>query len=124
MKNPKYFIFFFHIYSEGKSYLPSGLAQMKTRTLLPVGTWNGGSASTFPLMAALRRADSRGQGCLLPTTDGHMGGDFQRGCKQNLTTLEIQDWNGCMVVYGHTILWNLFKTVVTFAKQIGLLSIV
>ncbi|KAJ8382264.1 hypothetical protein SKAU_G00030420 [Synaphobranchus kaupii] len=58
--------------------LPSGLAQMKTRTLLPVGTWYGGSASTFPLRAALRSADSRGQGSLLPTPDGHMGGDFQR----------------------------------------------
>lgn len=65
---------------------------MKTRTLLPVGTWNGGSARTLPLMAALRRAESRGQGCLLPTPDGHMGGDFQRGCKQNLTCFGTQDY--------------------------------
>lgn len=60
--------------------LPSGLAQMKTRTLRPVGTWCGGRALMLPLMAALRSADSRGQGCLLPTPDGHIGGDFQRGC--------------------------------------------
>lgn len=53
---------------------------MKTRTLRPVGTLFGGRALMLPLMAALRSADSRGQGCLLPTPDGHMGGDFQRGC--------------------------------------------
>lgn len=60
--------------------LPSGLEQMKTRTLRPVGTWCGGSARMLPLIAALRRADSRGHGCLLPIPDGHMVvGDFQRG---------------------------------------------
>ena len=65
--------------------LPSGLEQMKTRTLRPVGTLCGGRAPTLPLMAALRSADSRGQGCLLPTPDGHMGGDFQRGCTHKHT---------------------------------------
>lgn len=83
--------------------LPSGLAQMNTRTLLPVGTWNGGSARTFPLMAALRRAESRGQGCLLPTPDGHMGGDFQRGCKQrkesNVLTNTASFMNECLRIY-------------------------
>lgn len=62
--------------------LPSGLAQMKTRTLRPVGTWCGGRARMLPLTAALRSADSRGHGCLLPTPDGHMGGDFQRGWRE------------------------------------------
>lgn len=68
--------------------LPSGLAQMKTRTLRPVGTWCGGRALMLPLMAALRSADSRGHGCLLPTPDGHMGGDFQRGCTHTDTRMK------------------------------------
>lgn len=73
--------------------LPSGLAQMKTRTLRPVGTWCGGRALMLPLTAALRSADSRGQGCLLPTPDGHMGGDFQRGCYTRTQTHRLA-WPG------------------------------
>lgn len=70
--------------------LPSGLQQMKTRTLRPPGTWCGGRAVMFPLTAALRSADSRGQGCLLPAPDGHMGGDFQRGCTHAHTHARAQ----------------------------------
>lgn len=66
-------------------FLPSGLAQTNTRTLRPTGTWFGGNALMLPLTAALRNADSRGQGCLLPAPDGHMGGDFQRGCAHTRT---------------------------------------
>ena len=47
----------------------------------------------LPLMAALRSADSRGQGCLLPTPDGHMGGDFQRGCTHTHTGVTLA-WPG------------------------------
>ena len=59
--------------------LPSGLAQMKTLTLRPVGTWFGGRAWTFPLMAARRSADSRGHGGRVPAPVGHMTAGVQRG---------------------------------------------
>lgn len=73
---------------------------MKTRTLRPVGTWCCGSARTLPLMAALRSADSRRQGCLLPTPEGHMDGDFQRNCNQVHTDRSLVPSKG--VISGHT----------------------
>lgn len=52
--------------------LPSGLALMKTRTLLPLGTRWDGSAERFPENAARRSAASRGQGGLPPAPAGHI----------------------------------------------------
>lgn len=52
--------------------LPSGLALMKTRTLLPLGTRWDGSAERLPENAARRSAASRGQGSLPPAPAGHI----------------------------------------------------
>lgn len=52
--------------------LPSGLALMKTRTLLPLGTRWDGSAERLPEKAARRSAASRGQGSLPPVPAGHI----------------------------------------------------
>lgn len=52
--------------------LPSGLALMKTRTLLPLGTRWAGSAARLPAKAARRSAASRGQGSLPPAPAAHM----------------------------------------------------
>lgn len=52
--------------------LPSGLALMKTRTLLPLGTRWDGSAERLPEKAARLKAASRGQGNLPPAPAGHI----------------------------------------------------